>query len=364
MILILNQNVHQNDIDIIINVITSHNLRYEIHSYDGESNRVKEIHIFGDTKSLSLHTFDNYNGVKKAIRITTKYRHISNKDEPSGFVANGVRINNSNLNLFPGFCALDTIDNCDALFKSLYENNISTTRAGVWKPRTSPYDYQGVGEDAVPWLLKTAHKYNIKLISTEVLKDDHVGILRDAVQDCKLDNPPEFIIQVGTRNAQNFELLKTVGTQTDFPVLYKRGFGNTLEESFNAAEYIADAGNRRILYCLRGVKSCFGAPYRNFCDFSQIPVVLSSTNLPVIIDPSHCFGTKDFNKIDNIPYVYSGMSSGIIAGATNVLIDFHPQPYTARCDSAQALDLSHIPKLQSVAHTSHLAYQDIVKVFT
>ena len=249
------------------------------------------------------------------------------------------------------------------MFSELSHHSIHTTRAGIWKPRTSPYDYQGVGEDAIPWLLKTAHKHNIKLIATEVLKDEHVGILQDAVRDCQLDNPPEFILQIGTRNAQNFELLKTVGSQNTFPVLYKRGFGNTLEESFNAAEYIANAGNRRILYCLRGVKSCFGSPYRNFCDFSQVPVVLSSTHLPVIIDPSHCFGTKDSNKTDNIPYVYSGMSSGMIAGASNVLIDFHPYPHTARCDSAQALDLSHIPKLKYVAQQSHQAYQNIVNVF-
>ena len=364
MILILKQNVSQSDIDIITDVIYKQNLKYKLYEHSGTEKSVREIHIIGDTKSLSLHTFDNYKGVEKAIRISTKYKHVSKREhEETGFIANGIEINNENLNLFPGFCALDNVDNCETLFKALYDNGIETTRAGIWKPRTSPYDYQGVGEDAIPWLLKVAHKHDIKLICTEVLKSEHIQILCDAIEDCKIDNPPEFIVQLGTRNAQNFELLKSAGHQKRFPVLYKRGFGNTLDESFNAAEYIAESGNKRILYCLRGVKSCFGQPYRNFCDFSQVPVVLSQTNMPVIIDPSHCFGTKDCNKTDNIPYVYSGMSSGIIAGASNVLIDFHPQPHLALCDSAQALDLHHIPKLKMVAQESHYAYKNIVNVF-
>lgn len=364
MILILESDISDTHLQIVMDVIEKHGLKHKTYSYEGDNQILKEIHISGDTKSLSLHTFDNFIGIKKAIRITTKYKHISNKEgDKVGFTCNGITINNYNLNIFPGFCALDNEENCDSLFKSLYENNIHTSRAGIWKPRTSPYDYQGVGEDALPWLLKTASKYDIKVIASEVLKEDHIHSILDAVEDSKLDNPPEFIIQIGTRNAQNFELLKSAGKQSRFPVLYKRGFGNTLDESFNAAEYIAESGNKKILYCLRGVKSCFAQPYRNFCDFSQVPVVLSQTHLPVIIDPSHCFGTKDINKTDNIPYVYSGMSSGIISGASNVLIDFHPSPHTALCDSAQALEPSQLPILKSIAQESHNAYKNIVKLF-
>ena len=365
MILILESSITKNDFDTIINVIDRHGLTFKIIGNQGENENVKEIHIFGDTKSLSLHTFDNYKGVKKAIRITTKYRHICKKEntENIGFCVNNIKIDNNNLNLFPGFCALDNEQNCELLFECLYENNIQTSRGGLWKPRTSPYDYQGVGEEAIPWLLKTASKYNIKVIATEVLKPEHINILLDAVEDCKYENVPEFIIQIGTRNAQNFELLKSAGSQKRFPVLYKRGFGNTLDESFNAAEYIAESGNKKILYCLRGVKSCFGAPYRNFCDFSQIPVVMNQTNLPIIIDPSHCFGTKEVNKTNNIPYALSGMSSGIVSGASNVLIDFHPNPSNALCDSAQAFDLDSIPLLKNIANESHNAYKNIVQYF-
>ena len=364
MILILESNISDNHLQIVKDAIDKNGLKHKLYSYEGENQTLKEIHISGDTKSLSLHTFDNFIGIKKAIRISTKYKHISHKEnDNNGFICNGVTIDNDNLNLFPGFCALDNEDNCESLFKSLYDNGIHTSRAGIWKPRTSPYDYQGVGEDSLQWLLKNASKYDIKVIASEVLKEDHIHSLLNAVEDSKLDNPPEFIIQIGTRNAQNFELLKSAGKQSRFPVLYKRGFGNTLDESFNAAEYIAESGNKKILYCLRGVKSCFAQPYRNFCDFSQVPVVLSQTNLPVIIDPSHCFGTKDINKTDNIPYVYSGMSSGIISGASNVLIDFHPSPHTALCDSAQALEPSQLPVLKSIAQESHNAYKNIVKLF-
>ena len=124
------------------------------------------------------------------------------------------------------------------------------------KPRTS-HMITKVGEDAIPWLLKSASKNNIKVIATSIEARSYTTILLDAVEDCKYDNVPEFIIQIGTRNAQNFELLKSAGSQTRFPILYKRGFGNTLDESFNAAEYIAESGNKKYYIVLRGVKSCF-----------------------------------------------------------------------------------------------------------
>ncbi|MBL8152310.1 MAG: 3-deoxy-7-phosphoheptulonate synthase, partial [Blastocatellia bacterium] len=147
---------------------------------------------------------------------------------------------------------------------------------------------------------------------------------------------------IGTRNAQNFELLKYVGQQQDFPVLFKRGMGITLEESLNACEYIASEGNRNIIFCLRGVKTHLSEPHRNLVDFGQVPVVKRLTRMPVCIDPSHSVGRRELSS-DGISDLYHVTAQGIIAGANMVLVDFHPTPEKAFCDGPQALLLEELP---------------------
>jgi 3-deoxy-7-phosphoheptulonate synthase len=150
------------------------------------------------------------------------------------------------------------------------------------------------------------------------------------------------MFQIGTRNAQNFELLKAVGQQHDHPVLFKRGMGITLDESLNAAEYIASAGNPRIIVCLRGVKTQLGDPHRNFVDFAHVPVVKRLTRLPVGIDPSHSVGKKTAGP-DGLLDIHHVTAQGVVAGANLVLVDVHPQPEKALCDGPQALLLSELP---------------------
>jgi len=149
-------------------------------------------------------------------------------------------------------------------------------------------------------------------------------------------NPTGVMVQIGTRNAQNFELLKSAGQQTRFPVLYKRGMGIQLEEAFNACEYIASEGNRRVIFCLRGVKSNLGDPHRNFVDVSHVPVVKRLTRMPVCFDPSHSVGRRDADpsRILDISHV---SAQAVIAGANMLLVDFHPDPERALCDGPQAL---------------------------
>ena len=150
-----------------------------------------------------------------------------------------------------------------------------------------------------------------------------------------------MFLQIGTRNAQNFELLKAVGAE-NMPVLYKRGMGITLEESLNACEYIAACGNRNIIFGLRGMKTNFGDPHRNFVDFAHVPVVRRLTRLPVCIDPSHSVGRKDEN-IDGLSDIHHVTAQGIIAGANMVLVDVHPHPEKAVCDGPQALSVKELP---------------------
>jgi 3-deoxy-7-phosphoheptulonate synthase len=157
------------------------------------------------------------------------------------------------------------------------------------------------------------------------------------------------MLQIGTRNTQNFELLKIVGRQREFPVLLKRGFGITLEESLNAAEYLASEGNRHIVFGLRGMKSALGMPHRNFVDFAHIPVVKRLTRMPVCIDPSHSVGSRD-RAPDGLLDIFHVTAQGVIAGANMILVDFHPTPAKALVDGPQALLLEELPRyLEDIA---------------
>ena len=149
------------------------------------------------------------------------------------------------------------------------------------------------------------------------------------------------MLQIGTRNTQNFELLKAIGREREFPVLLKRGFGITLEESLNAAEYLASEGNHRVVFGLRGMKTNMGDPHRNFVDFAHVPVVKRMTRMPVCIDPSHSVGSRDVAP-DNIMDVFHVAAQGVVAGANMILVDFHPAPSKALVDGPQALTMDEL----------------------
>jgi 3-deoxy-7-phosphoheptulonate synthase len=155
-------------------------------------------------------------------------------------------------------------------------------------------------------------------------------------------SPTGVMLQIGTRNSQNFELLKMVGKQQEFPVLIKRGFGITLSESLNAAEYLASEGNHKIIFALRGVKTNLGDPHRNFVDFAHVPVVKRLTRMPVCVDASHAVGSRSRGP-EGILDIMHATFQGIIAGANMVLADFHPQPNHALVDGPQALTLAELP---------------------
>ncbi len=189
----------------------------------------------------------------------------------------------------------------------------------------------------------------------EVLKEDHIGEISSALHDA--GKPTGVMLQVGTRNAQNFELLKAVGSQQEFPVLYKRGMGLSLEEALNACEYIASEGNRNIVFCLRGVKTRLGDPHRNLVDFSHVPVVKRLTRLPVCIDPTHSVGTKD-RATDGILDIFHAAAQGVIAGANMILIEFHPRPELALCDGPQALTMKELDHFVADVGITRKAYEE------
>ena len=225
---------------------------------------------------------------------------------------------------------------------------------GAYKPRTNPYSFQGHGKECLPYVFELAGKYGIKVVAMEVTHEQHIEEIYNCLE--KLGQPTGVMLQIGTRNTQNFELLKGVGRQHIYPVLLKRGFGISLNESLNAAEYLASEGNNQVIFCLRGMKTSFNAPHRNMVDFAHLPIIKRLTRMPVCIDPSHSVGTREKSP-DGIMDIIHSTSQGIIAGANMVLVDFHPVPTEALVDGPQALTLNELPEFIQDTMISREAYK-------
>jgi 3-deoxy-7-phosphoheptulonate synthase len=333
-------------------------VRTEVRRIQGASRSVTEVYLLGPTGVVPVAPFEEFESVEKVVRVTQTFRSIGRHDgglEELGFDYNGVHLSQDTLQVFPGVCAVDTPENLEATFKVLQQLGIVTTRAGAYKPRSSPYDFQGMGAKCLPWVFEMAGRYGIRIVSMEVTHESHIGEIRRALDAS--GGATGVMLQIGTRNAQNFELLKAVGQESELPVLFKRGMGITLEESLNACEYVASGGNRRIVFCLRGMKTNLGDPHRNFVDFAHVPVVKRLTRLPVGIDPSHSVGRRAVGP-DGLLDIFNVTAQGVIAGANMVLVDVHPEPSRALCDGPQALLLEELPRfLEDVAIARH-AYEE------
>ncbi len=277
--------------------------------------------------------------MSKADEFRILGRRAGNEDSIR-FDYRGVGFDQDCFHVVAGLNAVDTREFTEQTFRALQEAGQVCARMGAYKPRTSPYSFQGYGKNCLPYVFELAGKYGVRVISMEVTKEEHLDEIRAALREA--GDPTGVMLQIGTRNTQNFELLKTVGSQREFPILLKRGFGITLHESLLAAEYIASAGNRDIVFCLRGMKTNFGDPHRNLVDFAHVPVVKRLTRMPVCIDPSHSVGIRA-TAPDGLPDIFHVAAQGIIAGANLVLTDIHPQPQRALVDAGQALTLEELP---------------------
>ncbi|HYJ92313.1 MAG TPA: hypothetical protein VEV84_13465 [Pyrinomonadaceae bacterium] len=323
----------------------------------GAEQLLTEVHLIGNTSALSVDEMRALPGVEQAIRVSEEYRILGRHKHDvrlSQFEYQGVLFSQDNLNVFAGLCAVDSPKSVESMMKALQENGQVCTRMGAYKPRTSPYSFQGHGKDCLPYVFELAGKYGIKVIAMEITHESHLDEVREALE--KTGNPTGVMLQIGTRNTQNFELLKIVGRQQEFPVLLKRGFGITLDESLHAAEYLASEGNQRVVFALRGMKTNIGDPHRNMVDFAHVPAVKRLTRMPVCIDPSHSVGSRHRSS-DNILDVMHVTAQGIIAGANMVLVDFHPDPKRALVDGPQALRLEELPQFLEDVQIVRQAYE-------
>jgi len=330
----------------------------QLHRIQGATRSVTEVYLLGPTGVVPSAPFEEFESVEKVVRVTQSFRAIGRHDgglEAVGFQYNGVQISQDSFHVFAGLCAVDTREHVEKTFRVLKELGIATTRAGAYKPRSSPYDFQGLGAACLPWVFELAGKYGIRIVAMEVTHESHIGEILRALEAS--GRATGVMLQIGTRNAQNFELLKAVGQQTELPVLFKRGMGITLEESLNACEYVASSGNRKIVFCLRGMKTNLGDPHRNFVDFAHVPVVKRLTRLPVGVDPSHSVGRRTVGP-DGLLDIFHVTAQGVIGGANMVLVDVHPQPEKALCDGPQALLLEELPAFVEDVGIARRAYEE------
>lgn len=320
-----------------------------VHVVEGATRSLMEIYLIGSTAEVPTEPFQELDAVERVVRVSEKYRIIGRHKgqiESEGFKYQGIEFDQHTLHVAPGLCAVDTREHVDQMFAAIQAEGIQTSRMGAYKPRTSPYDFQGLGKSCLPYVFESAGKHDIKVIAMEITHESHIDEINAALDEA--GSPTGVMLQIGTRNAQNFELLKFVGRQQRFPVLFKRGMGITLEESLNACEYVASEGNSRIILCLRGMKTNLGDPHRNFVDFAHVSTVKRLTRMPVCVDPSHSVGSRACGP-DGISDIHHATAQGVIAGANLVLVDFHPEPSKALCDGPQALTLDELrPYLEDI----------------
>ena len=276
------------------------------------------IGVLHNKGPLDAGLFLGLSGVKDVIPVTRPYKLVSREFKPEDTIVSvgGVEIGNGNMTIIAGPCAVENEGQAMTIARLVKAAGASIFRGGAFKPRTSPYSFQGLGEEGLKILARVREETGLPVV-TEVMDEQTFGLVEQYAD----------IVQIGTRNMQNYSLLKRAG-KSSRPVLLKRGMAATIDEWFMAAEYIMEGGNHNVILCERGVRT-FVHHSRNTLDISAIPYVRSESHLPIIVDPSHAAGRRD----QVIP-----LSRAAVAGdAHGLMVEVHHQPDKALSDGAQSL---------------------------
>ncbi|MGC8964165.1 MAG: 3-deoxy-7-phosphoheptulonate synthase [Brevinematia bacterium] len=322
MIIVLKKEATDEDIDHIIKKVKEHGL--EAHISKGIEKIV--IGVVGDDNKILNVPIESFNNVEQVIRITKPYKLASRDFHPHNTVIDvgTVKIGSDELAVIAGPCSVETKDQITYVAKEVKRYGANILRGGAFKPRTSPYSFQGLGKEGLE-LLKMAKEATGLPIITEVLDP----------RDVELVNEYADILQIGTRNAQNFPLLKEVG-KIRKPVLLKRGLAMKADEWVMSAEYIMAGGNYNVILCERGIRT-FETATRNTLDINIIPVMKERTHLPIILDPSHATGKSK--------YVHDMALAAVAAGADGIMIEVHNDPENAWSDGEQSITPEQFGKL-------------------
>ena len=314
MIIILKAGVTDEQVDHVIRRIES--LGLKAHLSRGTYRTI--VGVIGDEAQLQVAPLQAIPGVAEVIPVLPPYKLASNEAHPEPSVVDvaGVKIGGGSLAMIAGPCAIEGAERLDAIAKEVSKAGANILRGGAYKPRTSPYAYQGMGEEGLKILRDVGDRYGLPVV-TEVMDPRRVDVVQRYAD----------MIQIGARNMQNFTLLTEVG-QTRKPVLLKRGMSATIVDLLMSAEYILSQGNPNVVLCERGIKS-FDNTARNLFDVAAVPACKGLSHLPIIVDPSHATGRPDL-----IPPC---ALAGVAAGADGVHIEVHDCPEQALSDGPQAL---------------------------
>jgi len=314
MIIIMKRGATQAEIDACVKKIEEAGNKVSL--APGESQTV--IGIVGDKSRLLGKPLSTLAGVDKVVEVSSPYKLVGRDFHPSDsvFDIEGVKIGGGHTCVIAGPCSVDTIEYVLETAKSVKKAGAHMLRGGAYKPRTSPYTFQGSGEDGLKILMEAKKETGLPIV-TELMSEKDIDIVYKYAD----------VIQIGARNMQNFALLKEIG-KLDKPAILKNGIASTASEFLMSAEYIMSEGLKEVILCLRGVRS-YETAMRNTIDVNLVPWLKNRTHLPIIIDPSHAAGKREYVN----PLAYAGMA----VGADGLIVEVHPEPSCALSDGEQAL---------------------------
>ena len=314
MIIALKKNIRKEEQENLIRWLESYGVR--IHLSEGEYQTV--VGLVGDTTRIDTDLISGLDIVQSVTRISEPFKKANRKFHPDDTVVrvtDQVAFGGGNFQIIAGPCSVETEDQVETIAKAVKESGAGMLRGGAFKPRTSPYDFQGLHGEGIRILLEVKKRTGMPII-TEIMDIGHLPLFEQV-----------DVIQVGARNMQNFELLKELG-RIRKPVLLKRGLANNIKELLMSAEYIMAGGNEQIILCERGVRT-FETYTRNTLDLSAVAVLHELSHLPVVVDPSHATGAAR--------YVKPMAMAAAACGADGLMIEVHNDPQHARCDGPQSL---------------------------
>ena len=330
MLIVMKSDATDEQVKAVLRVIED--LGYRGHPMPGASRTA--IGITGNPGAVDPSHFENLPGVSEAVRVSKPYKLVTLdlRSEKTVVQVGEATIGGEELAIIAGPCAIETRDQAFVVAEAVWRSGAKFFRGGAFKPRTSPYAFQGLGEDGLKILEDIRDTYGLKIV-TEALDEAGVDLVERYAD----------VIQIGARSMQNFTLLRRVG-KSRLPVLLKRGLSATLDEWLLAAEYIMAEGNYQIVLCERGIRT-FAQHTRNTLDLSAVPAVRRISHLPVIVDPSHGTGKN---------YMVTPLArAGVAVGSDGLIIEVHDQPDHALCDGAQALTLAQYQQLVNEVRAIH-----------
>ena len=322
MIIVMSPNATKENLDKVIHKVEAAGLK--VHVSTGEE--VTIVGVIGDKKKIAGLEMNMMEGVEKTVRITEKYKLVSRTWHPEDSVVDvdGVKIGGDEIVVMAGPCSVESMEQLREAAKAVKAGGAQFLRGGAFKPRTSPYDFQGLAEEGLKMLRQVADEEGLKVVTEIVDKDDIelVGKYAD-------------VYQVGARNMQNFQLLKALG-HAKKPVMLKRGLSATISEWLNAAEYIMAGGNEQVIFCERGIRT-YETFTRNTLDLSAVAAIKELSHLPIIVDPSH--GTGRWQMVKPMA------RAAVAAGCDGLIIEVHPHPEVALSDGDQSLTPKNFNRL-------------------